>query len=261
MACRLSRWTRAVRAIGFLGIPLVAMMSLILGVVVVLAPSSTSPSLAATTSGCLPQPPAAVAHIHLDGEQRRVVRTIVTVGRGLRVPPHGWVVAVVTALQESGLRPLPYGDRDSLGVFQQRADWGSTTQRMSPRTAAHMFFAGGQAGQRGLLDISGWQHLSVTRAAQAVQHSAYPDAYAKWEPLAVKLVRAATHVDLGCTPHSGWVFPLGNAPKVLTAGFGNCGGGLTPDLGHAESSMVLGKREDAVHGQEELHRRLPSAGR
>ena len=86
-----------------------------------------------------------------------------------------------------------------------------------------MFFTGGHGGQPGLLQVSGWEGLSVTAAAQAVQVSAYPDAYAKWEPLADQLVRRTAHVSTACSPPGGWTFPLGNAAKVLTAGFGSCG--------------------------------------
>ncbi len=119
-------------------------------------------------------------------------RTIIRVGRSLSVPDYGIVVALATALQESGLRNLPYGDRDSLGLFQQRpsAGWGSASQLLTPTYAARLFFGGPHnpnAGTtKGLLDIAGWQSKSVTQAAQAVQHSAYPDAYAKWEATARK---------------------------------------------------------------------------
>ena len=210
------------KALAILSAPLVAAMTLTLTVVVVLAPSSSGPPSAGVNGDCLPPAPAAVSGIHLDDQQQRIVRTIIAVGHDLGVPPQGWVIALVAGMQESGLRALPYGDRDSLGVFQQRTAWGSVSQRMSPRAAAHMFFAGGHAGQRGLLNVPGWTRLSVTAAAQAVQVSAYPDAYAKWEPLAVRLVRHFAHVRSGCTPSGDWVFPLGNAAKVLTAGFGSC---------------------------------------
>lgn len=119
-------------------------------------------------------------------------RTIIQVGRSLGVPDYGIVIALATALQESGLRNLPYGDRDSLGLFQQRpsAGWGSASQLLTPSYAARLFFGGASnpnAGNtKGLLDIAGWQSKTVTQAAQAVQHSAYPDAYAKWEATARK---------------------------------------------------------------------------
>jgi len=109
------------------------------------------------------------------------------------------VVAVATALQESTLRNLYYGDRDSLGLFQQRSGWGSAADRTDPATAATMFYTGGQGGQPGLMDITGWQSMAVTTAAQAVQRSAFPFAYARWESLADSLVASVVgDSPLGC---------------------------------------------------------------
>ena len=85
------------------------------------------------------------------------------------------------------MRNVRYGDRDSLGLFQQRPStgWGTPDQILDPRFAATAFYGGPHnpnAGRtRGLLDIPGWTSMTVTQAAQAVQISAYPDAYAKWE--------------------------------------------------------------------------------
>lgn len=203
--------------------PLVAVLALVFGVVVVMAPIQPSPAIAATESACQPEPSQASSDLSLDPRQWRVASDIIDVGKSLNVEPRGWVVALAAGMQESGLRPLPYGDRDSLGVFQQRTAWGSVAQRMDPTSAARMFFTGGHGGQRGLLDIPGWQRMPVTQAAQAVQVSAYPDAYAKWEPVAVAIVNALAHVDATCQPTGAWVFPLGQAHYVLTAGFGDCG--------------------------------------
>lgn len=110
---------------------------------------------------------------------------IVAVGRRMGVPERGRVVAVATAMQESGLRNLYYGDRDSLGLFQQRPSqgWGSPALVMKPAYAAGRFY-------KGLLGVSGWQVMSVSAAAQAVQRSAAPDAYARHEP-AARAVAAA----------------------------------------------------------------------
>jgi hypothetical protein len=97
------------------------------------------------------------------------------------------VIALAAAMQESGLRNLDYGDRDSLGLFQQRPStgWGTPAQVTDPVYASKLFFGGpsnpNKGKTRGLLDIKGWQSMTVTQAAQAVQISAYPDAYAKWE--------------------------------------------------------------------------------
>ena len=120
-------------------------------------------------------------------EMRLNAQTIVSVGRGAGVNDAGLVVALAAAAQESGLRNVDYGDRDSLGLFQQRpsAGWGSPEQVMDPVRASLAFFGGASNPNpdvtRGLLDIPGWESMSVTQAAQAVQISAYPDYYAKWE--------------------------------------------------------------------------------
>jgi LysM repeat protein len=123
----------------------------------------------------------------LSPEMAENAATIVSVGRSLGVPEYGIVIALAAAMQESSLRNIDYGDRDSLGLFQQRPStgWGSADQLLTPSHAARLFFGGpsnpNTGVTRGLLDIRGWQSMSVTAAAQAVQISAYPEAYAKWE--------------------------------------------------------------------------------
>ncbi len=124
----------------------------------------------------------------LSDEMSRNATTIIQVGKSLGVSQYGLVIALAAAMQESGLRNLPYGDLDSLGLFQQRpsAGWGTPKQIMDPVYAARMFFGGPSSPHAGgitpgLLDIPGWQSMTVTQAAQAVQVSAYPNAYARWE--------------------------------------------------------------------------------
>lgn len=212
------------KALAVFSAPVVAVLAMVFAVVVVMAPVRTSPAAAAAPAPCTPQASDAIDGVHLDRSQWSVARTVIEVGKSLGVQPRGWVVALAAGMQESGLRPLPYGDRDSIGVFQQRAAWGTVAQRMDPTSSARMFFTGGHGGQRGLLDVPGWQSMSVTRAAQAVQVSAYPEAYAKWEPLAVAIVEQIADVDASCQPTGDWVFPLEDAHFVLTAGFGECGG-------------------------------------
>ena len=210
------------KALTLFSAPVVAVLVLLFGVVVVMAPVRPSPVIAAAASTCVPQP-SDVADVELDREQWSVARDVIEVGKALKIEPRGWVIALAAGMQESGLRPVRYGDRDSLGVFQQRAAWGSAAQRLNPTSAARMFFTGGHAGQRGLLDVPGWDRMPVTQAAQAVQVSAYPDAYAKWESLAVAIIDHLAHVDASCEPAGDWVFPLGHAHYVLTSGFGACG--------------------------------------
>jgi LysM repeat protein len=123
----------------------------------------------------------------LTEEMAQNASIIIAVGRELGVSDYGIVIALATAAQESTLRNLDWGDRDSVGLFQQRpsSGWGSIEQLTDPYYAARLFYGGPynpNAGwTRGLLDISGWESLPLTVAAQSVQISAYPDAYAKWE--------------------------------------------------------------------------------
>jgi LysM repeat protein len=123
----------------------------------------------------------------LQESQREHARTIIRVGRDLGVPDYGIVIALATAMQESSFRNITRAvDHDSLGLFQQRPFWWGTPEQLTdPVYATTAFFRGavGTNGQRsrGLLNVSGWQSMELTVAAQAVQRSAHPSAYAKWE--------------------------------------------------------------------------------
>jgi murein DD-endopeptidase MepM/ murein hydrolase activator NlpD len=123
------------------------------------------------------------------GEQLRNAATIVAVGRQLDIPPRGWVVAVGTAMQESGLRNLPGGERDSIGVLQQRPSqgWGAPEQLAQPAYQARKFY-------EKLLTVDGWEAMRLTDAAQLVQRSAFPEAYQRWEGEAEAVVAAVAGV-------------------------------------------------------------------
>ncbi|HEY6594802.1 MAG TPA: hypothetical protein VI011_11960 [Asanoa sp.] len=135
----------------------------------------------------------------LDRAQMDNAATIVTVGRSLGMPRRGLIVGIATAMQESNLYNLasdvlpesydyPHqgsgADHDSVGLFQQRTSsgWGTVRELMTPSISARKFF-------QALAQIPGWQDMSVAGAAQAVQVSAFPDAYATHE------WRAATVAD------------------------------------------------------------------
>ena len=127
----------------------------------------------------------------LSTEQLGNARVIWQVAQDLKLGDHAAVIGIATALQESTLRNLDYGDRDSLGLFQQRpsSGWGTATQIRDPRLSSLAFY--GKASHTknpGLLDVRGWQQMSVANAAQAVQRSAFPSAYAKHEKPATGLV-------------------------------------------------------------------------
>ena len=132
-----------------------------------------------------------------DGQLRNAA-VIIKVGQDMKVPARGWVIALATAMQESGLRnlanssvraslALPHegvgADHDSLGLFQQRPGWGSVQQRMTPSYAARKFY-------EKMIKVRNWQQRPLTVVAQRVQVSAFPDAYAKHEDLAGRIVDA-----------------------------------------------------------------------
>jgi len=144
-------------------------------------PSTTAAAPASTPASS----PGAVTL--LDAEMETNARVIVSVGRNLGVSDYGIVIALAAAMQESSLRNINYGHLDSVGLFQQRpsSGWGTVAQLTNAEHAAKLFYGGpsnpNKGITRGLLDISGWSSLTVTQAAQKVQISAFPDAYAKWE--------------------------------------------------------------------------------
>ena len=160
-------------------------------------------------------------HQSLVPEQVRNAAIIVRVGQEMKVPPRGWVIAVATAMQESRLRNLPNlgkrNDHDSVGLFQQRPSkgWGTVEQIMNPEYASRKFY-------EKLLQVAGWQSMSLTVAAQRVQRSAYPDAYAKHEEFASTVVNSLTGgaaravgnltelrcVTVGEISASGWTAPI-----------------------------------------------------
>lgn len=131
--------------------------------------------------------PAGLSATGLSSESAGYASIIIQVGRELGVSDYGIVIALATAMQESTMRNLDWGDRDSVGLFQQRpsAGWGSVEQLTDPWHSARLFYGGASNPNRGntsgLLDVHNWESLPLTVAAQAVQISAYPDAYAKWE--------------------------------------------------------------------------------
>ena len=145
--------------------------------------ASTLGACDASSAGGLAGGRAGVRIGDLTDEQRTNAAAIIGVAKGMGAPPRAWLVALTTAMQESTLRNLGYGDRDSLGLFQQRPSqgWGSPTEVTDPVHSTTIFM------QR-LMAIPGWETLPVTVAAQAVQRSGFPDAYAKWEGLASQLV-------------------------------------------------------------------------
>jgi hypothetical protein len=120
-------------------------------------------------------------------EQAVNAATITAVGTARELPERAVTIALATALQESSLRNLDHGDKDSLGLFQQRPSqgWGKPEEIMDPVYSAGLFYDH-------LVEIPGYLDLPLTDAAQRVQRSAFPYAYAKHEPGAELLAAALT---------------------------------------------------------------------
>ncbi|MEU6362274.1 C40 family peptidase [Streptomyces albidoflavus] len=117
-------------------------------------------------------------------EQKKNAATIYSVGKGMGASSRDCIIALMTAMQESGLRNIRYGDRDSIGLFQQRPSmgWGTVEQIMNPEYSSRKFY-------EGLFKIKNRNSMRLTEAAQAVQRSAFPEAYAKHEKPATAMVR------------------------------------------------------------------------
>jgi cell wall-associated NlpC family hydrolase len=179
-----------------------------------------------TASGSNPGAPASgwPAVGDWNSEQVGNAAIITAVGQQRHVPVRGWVIAVATAMQESGLHNLgtlgTHNDHDSLGLFQQRPSqgWGTPDQILDPVYAATQFY-------HHLLNTPHWQDLPVTDAAQKVQKSPFPEAYAKWEDDAIMLVNAVGPALTGMVP-ADFVQWLGTCSAF--GGDGQSGGDSIP---------------------------------
>jgi hypothetical protein len=214
------------RLIGAIGLVVASLLGLLV------AAAAAAPEPAAACSVQL----GGAAVDQLTAEQVANARIIVGVGLQLRMPERAVVIAVATAQQESTLRNLPYGDRDSLGLFQQRpsAGWGTRQQILDPEYAATRFYAA-------LADVPGWQTLPLTVAAQAVQRSAFPNAYARWEPLATHVVASFTRGDttpLSCDVDDAATHASASLPDLPAQEMD--AGGLTPRTRRALNEIRAG---------------------
>jgi hypothetical protein len=141
---------------------------------------------------------------NLAPEQRGTASTIIAVGKQRNLAPRAWQVAIQAGMTESGLRNLDHGDRDSLGIFQMRPsmNWGTPAQLQDPNYQVNKFFDV-------LLTVPGWDQMRPGDAAQAVERSAFPDRYNKWEAIAASLVQNVGQVaDVsGCGQGAGPLLP------------------------------------------------------
>jgi cell wall-associated NlpC family hydrolase len=152
--------------------------------------------------------------VTLTTAQMTDAQVIYEVAASTGLPQRAAVIAEATSMQESRLLDLPSGTSDSLGLFQQRPSmgWGTPAEIMQPVYAATQFYTA-------LVKVPGWQSLPLTVAAQDVQRSAYPDAYAKWEPLGDALTATFSGKADNCLAGDG----IGGGPvsglSRLPAGF------------------------------------------
>ncbi|WP_147915201.1 M23 family metallopeptidase [Ruania zhangjianzhongii] len=173
-------------------------------------------------------------------EQLNNAAAIMSAGADLGASRGAQTIAVMTALGESTLVNIDYGDWEtsgvrnpdgsptsSLGLFQQQEWWGTQQQRMDPYTAATLFYQGGRDGSPGLLDTPGWESMAPTLAANSVQGNLDPDHYSEYWPAAARIVAGLADIDVeqvdctigGAGVSSGqWTTPLPGSSVTSTFG-------------------------------------------
>jgi hypothetical protein len=184
-----------------------------------------------TPAGCLAG--FGTGAVSLDPQQASIAATIAGVAASEQLPPRAVTIAYATAMQESKMHNLSYGDLDSVGVFQQRPSegWGTTSQLEDPVYATYKFFGA-------LTHVRGYLEIPVDQAAQAVQHSADGSAYSQYDLMATSLTSAFT----GQSPHAVWCWPgpgpqpqpnLGAVGTALAASYG------APAAGRPVTSLTM----------------------
>ncbi len=154
-------------------------------------------------SGCTAQVDGHTVELTHEQAENAALITAISVRRGL--PARAASIALATAYQESKIVNVDHGDRDSVGLFQQRPSqgWGSVEEILDPVYATHAFYDA-------LVEVEGYDSMEITKAAQAVQRSAFPDAYADHEADARALASALT----GNSPRAFWCETDGDADEA-----------------------------------------------
>jgi hypothetical protein len=177
---------------------------------------------------------------------------IATVAEDRGLPARAVTIALATAMQESKLRNIDYGDRDSVGLFQQRPSqgWGTVEEILDPIYATGQFYAG-------LEKVPDYENLPIAEAAQAVQRSAFPEAYAAHEEVARRFASALTgnspaglacHLPPAASPGVGEA-----AAAALTGAFGeSLGLAREPASSSDDAAQGLGGKLTAVAPTERL---------
>ena len=175
--------------------------------------------------------------VDFDPSQTGYAATItgLAVKRGL--PPRAATIAIATAIQESKLRNRKYGDRDSVGLFQQRPSqgWGTEQQILDPVYASNRFYDA-------LVKIDGWESMRITEIAQRVQKSAYPEAYAGHEQegrLLASTLSGHSPGGLGCRLNDA----TANDPAGFAADLNRELGATASVAGHQATAHTASARE------------------
>jgi hypothetical protein len=197
-----------------------------------------SPQVTNRATVCVAGPGS--AGLQLSTDQAAIAATIAGVASDKHMPDRAVAIAYATALQESKLANLNYGDRDSVGVFQQRPSegWGTTKQIEDPVYATSRFF-------EALAAVPGYLRMPIYQAAQSVQHSADGSAYAQYADMASEMASAFS----GAEPRGVWctyasspgTARLAAASRQLTAAFGPMSRRVTGDP--AETITVRDSRQ------------------
>ncbi|WP_457810494.1 hypothetical protein [Streptomyces albidoflavus] len=177
--------------------------------------------------------------------------TISAVGTGKGMPERAVTIALATAIQESSLRNIDYGDRDSLGLFQQRPSqgWGEPEQIMDPVYSSEKFY-------EHLAEVPGYSRLPLTVAAQRVQKSGFPQAYAKHERDASLLAAALTGRAATTLTCGGATEEPGDEKELRAALARDFGKDVLPATGAAGSGADADGRAD---GPRTVELPVPSA--
>jgi len=155
------------------------------------------------SEGCTAQVNGLTVELTQEQAENAALITGISLQRGL--PARAASIALATAYQESKILNIEHGDRDSVGLFQQRPSqgWGSIDEILDPVYSTHAFYDA-------LVRIEGYETMAITEAAQAVQRSAFPDAYADHEADARALASALT----GNSPRAFWCETAGDADEA-----------------------------------------------
>ena len=183
-------------------------------------------------SGCRAEVDGLVVELTLEQAENAALITALSIQRGL--PARAASIALATAYQESKIVNVEHGDRDSIGLFQQRPSqgWGSRDEILDPVHATNAFYDA-------LVKVDGYESMEITRAAQAVQRSAFPDAYGDHEADARALASALT----GNHPGAFWCTTPGDAAEASDR---------LDDAGLVHRAAVVRRELESVFGPQSL---------